>query len=70
MRTTETETNEKLNWWRRSRRDLALLSNLAAMTVFYWTRGARMRKAYRDHEARGKVLWVDDDPAETEQRLR
>ena len=70
MRTTESETNEDLSWWRRCRRDLALLGRLAGMTVYYWTRGARLRKAYRDYEARGEVLWVDDDPAETEQRLR
>ncbi len=70
MRTTESETNEDLNWWRRSRRDLVLLGRLAAMTVFYWTRGARLRRAYRACETRGEVLWVDDDPAETERRLR
>ncbi len=70
MRTTESETNEDLSWWRRCWRDLALLGRLAGMTVYYWTRGARLRKAYRECEARGEVFWVDDDPAETERRLR
>ena len=70
MRTTESDTNEDLSWWRRFRRDLALLGRLAGMAVYYWTRGARLRKVYRDCEARGEVLWVDDDPAETERRLR
>lgn len=70
MRTTETETNEDLSRWRRIRRDLTLLGRLAGMTIYYWTRGARLRKSYRDFEARGEVLWVDDDPAETERRLR
>ena len=70
MRTTESETNEDQTWWRRCWRDLALLGRLAGMTVYYWTRGARLRKAYRECEARGEVFWVDDDPAETERRLR
>ncbi len=70
MRTTESESNEDLNWWRRSRRALVLLGHLAGMTIYYWTRGARLRKAYRDHQARGEILCVDDDPAETERRLR
>ncbi len=70
MRTTESETNDDLSWWSRSWRDLALLGHLASMTVYYWTSGARLRKAYRDCEASGKVFWVDDDPAETERRLR
>lgn len=70
MRTTESETKQDQSGWRRFRRDLALLGHLAGMTVFYWTRGARLRKAYRDCEARGEVFWVDDDPAETERRLR
>ena len=70
MRTTESETNEDLSWWRQCWRDLALLGRLAGMTVYYWTRGARLRKAYRECEARGEVFWVDDDPAETERRLR
>lgn len=70
MRTTEIKISEGLSWWRRSRRDLALLGKLIGMTLYYWTRGARLRKAYRDCEARGEVFWVDDDPADTERRLR
>jgi len=70
MRTTEIVSNEKLSWWRRCRRDLALLGNLIGMVVYYWTQGARLRRAYRECEARREILWVDDDPAETERRLR
>jgi hypothetical protein len=70
MRTTEISPDENLSWWRRCRRDLALLRNLAAMIFFYWTRGARLRRVFRECEARGEMFWVDDDPAETERRLR
>lgn len=70
MRTTEVETNEDLSWWRRFRRDLALLRRLARMTAYYWRHGGRLRRAYRECEARGEVLWVDDDPAESERRVR
>ena len=33
-------------------------------------RGRRIRKAYRRCQARGEIYWVDEEPAETERRLR
>ncbi len=41
------------------RRDLLLLRRMASMLFQYWTAGARLRRAYRRCEARGKVFWVD-----------
>jgi hypothetical protein len=41
------------------RRDLALLRRMAGMLWFYSTEGARLRREYRDCEARGETYWVD-----------
>jgi hypothetical protein len=32
---------------------------MAGMLWFYSTEGARLRRAYRDCEARGETYWVD-----------
>ena len=70
MRTTETNTTEALNWWARLRLDFVSLINLTKMIGYYWTAGRRIRKAYRECEARGEIYRVDEEPAETERRLR
>jgi hypothetical protein len=32
------------------------------MVYGYWTVGARVRRAYREAEARGGTLWLDEEP--------
>ena len=70
MRTTESRIAGVLSVWGRLRRDLIFLTSLTKMIVYYWTAGRRIRKAYRQCQARGEVYWVDEEPAETERRLR
>ncbi len=41
------------------RRDVRLLSRMAAMLFHYVTAGGRLRRLYRRLEARGEVYWVD-----------
>ena len=43
------------------RRDLKLLGRMAGMLAAYWTAGLRLRRAYRRCEARGEVLWLDEN---------
>ena len=59
-----------LSVWGRLRRDLVFLISLTKMIVYYWIAGGRIRKAYRQCQAQGKIYWVDEEPAETERRLR
>jgi len=40
--------------------DLRLIRRMAAMLWRYWTVGGRLRREYRRREARGEVLWVDE----------
>ena len=49
---------------------MVFLISLAKMIVYYWIAGGRIRKAYRRCQARREVYWVDEDPGETERRLR
>ena len=70
MRTTESRTAGVLSVWGRLRRDLIFLTSLTKMIVYYWIAGGRIRKAYRQCQARGEIYWVDEEPAETERRLR
>lgn len=70
MRTTENRTAEALSVWGRLWRDAVFLISLTKMIVYYWIAGGRIRKAYRQCQARGEIYWVDKEPAETERRLR
>ena len=70
MRTTESKTAGAMSAWGRLRRDVAFLINLTKMIVYYWIAGRRIRTAYQRCQARGEIYWVDEDPAETERRLR
>jgi hypothetical protein len=40
-------------------RDGKLLLRLALMMLDYFTRGARVRRKYREAEARGETYWLD-----------
>ena len=70
MRTTESRTAGALSVWGRLRRDVAFLISLTKMIAYYWIVGGRIRKAYRQCQARGEIYWVDEESAETERRLR
>jgi hypothetical protein len=49
---------------------MVFLVSLAKMIMYYWIAGGRIRKAYRRCQARREIYWVDEDPGETERRLR
>jgi len=70
MRTVDNPASEKQTRWQKLRSDVALLFRFAGMTLYYFTEGRRLRKAYRACEARGETFWVDEDPAESERRIR
>jgi len=70
MRTSDNQANPNESRWAKLRRDFHLLCQLAAMTLYYWTKGSRMRAAYRRCVAENEIYFVDDDPAEAERRVR
>lgn len=70
MRTVDNKANPDEARWEKFKRDLALALQLCGMTVYYWTAGRKFRSMYRRCEERGETYYVDDDPAETERRLR
>jgi hypothetical protein len=70
MRTTESRATGTLNMWNRLWCDVVFLISLTKMIVYYWIAGGRIRKAYRQCQARGEIYWVDEESAETERRLR
>ena len=70
MRTVDNPASEKQNRWQKLRNDTALLIRFGAMILYYLTKGRQLRRIYRACEDRGEVFWVDDDPAESERRLR
>jgi hypothetical protein len=70
MRTIETKKGGVSRGWDRFKRDLVFLIHLTRMVAYYWIAGRRIRKAYRECEARGVIYWVDSQPADTQRRLR
>ena len=70
MRTTESRIAGALSVWGRLRRDVVFIISLAKMIVYYWIAGGRIRKAYQQCQAQGEIYRVDEEPAETERRLR
>ena len=70
MRTVDQKKNPNTGWWAKLRSDVGLAVRLARMTIFYWTTGRKLRAGYRHIEQRGEIFYVDDDPTETERRLR
>ena len=70
MRTVDQQPDLHQGWCAKLRSDLGLAAKLFRMTLFYWTTGRKLRATYRRCEQRGEIFYVDDDPAETERRLR
>ena len=70
MRTAEIKTMQDFPWLKRAHRDFVFLFRLARMTLYYWTKGRRIRRAYHRCQVRGAIYWVDEDPAVSERRIR
>ena len=70
MRTVDQKTDSGTGWWPKLKSDMSLATRLLRMTIFYWTTGRKLRANYRSFEQRGEIFYVDDDPTETERRLR
>lgn len=70
MRTVDNAASADQGRWVKLRNDAALLLRFAGMISYYFTAGRRLRRTYRECEARGQVFWVDEDPAESEKRIR
>lgn len=70
MRTVENTASAQQSFWQKLCSDTKLLIRFARMILYYLTSGRRLRRAYRECEARGEIFWVDEDPAESERRVR
>ena len=70
MRTVDNPAAADQGRWEKFRSELTLLLQFAGMIFHYYTAGRRLRRTYRDCEARGEVFWVDEDPVESERRIR
>lgn len=70
MRTVDNPASAEQGRWAKLRSDTALLLQFAGMIFHYFTTGRRLRRTYRECEARDQVLWVDEDPVESERRIR
>jgi len=60
MRTVDNPASADQGLWNKLGTDLALMRRLAGMMLFYWTKGRRIRAAYRRCEASGETFWVDE----------
>lgn len=70
VRTVDNPASAQQSPWQKFRADAGLLLRFATMIFYYHTAGRRLRRLYRDCEARGEIFWVDEDPAESERRVR
>ncbi len=70
MRTVDFKPDPNQSRWTKMGRDLALARRILAMTVYYWTKGRKLRAEFRLCEKKGEIFYVDDDPADPERRVR
>ena len=61
MRTIQQRPDLEHTFWKRRLRDWRLLRRIAHMLYQYLWVGRRIRRRYRDLEARGEVYWVDEE---------
>ena len=62
MRTIQSnQSPDDYSLWARARRDVSLLRRMAFMIYGYLTLGRRVRRIYREKEARGEIFYVDQD---------
>jgi hypothetical protein len=47
--------------WKRTRRNVYLVRRMALMIYSYFTVGRRVRRIFREKEARGEIFYVDED---------
>lgn len=59
MRTIDNKSEINGSFLQKLGNDLRLLAQILAMLFHYLTTGRRVRKAYRQCEAQGKIYWVD-----------
>lgn len=49
--------------WQRFKRDVRLIKFMLQMLLLWSIKGRRVRRAYRQAQARGETFWLDDlDP--------
>ena len=70
MRTIDRNSDANESLWAKVKHDLALARQLLGMSIYYWTKGRKLRAEYRRCQERGEVFYVDEDPAEPEKRVR
>ena len=70
VRTVDNPASAQQSRWQKLLADASMLLRFAAMIAYYQTAGRRLRRRYRACEARGEIFWVDEDPAESERRVR
>ncbi len=61
MHTLDERGSQSSGFFSKLRRDAALLLSIARMLRQYFTQGRKIRNAYRQHELRGDVLWLDEE---------
>ncbi|MFQ5605526.1 MAG: hypothetical protein ACE5HS_19830 [bacterium] len=61
MRTIDNQFAAATSIWQRLQRDIRLLLRIVNLLFAYLTKGGRIRRIYRDREARGETFWVDED---------
>ena len=61
MRTIDDQFTKETSFLQRLLRDVRLLIRIAKMILSYFTEGRRIRKVYRQKEARGETFWVDEE---------
>ena len=60
MRTIDNKSEANVSFLQKLSFDLRLLGQILAMLFLYLTKGRRIRKAYRQYEAQGKIYWIDE----------
>jgi hypothetical protein len=62
MRTIQNNSDpDGYSIWKRTRRNVYLLRRMALMIYSYFVVGRRVRRTYREKEARGEIFYVDED---------
>jgi hypothetical protein len=62
MRTIQDNSSpDDYSFWKRTRRNVSLLRRMVLMIYGYFTVGRRVRRIYREKEARGEIFYVDED---------
>lgn len=60
MRTIDNKSDINATFLKKMKHDMRLFVRIFQMLFYYWTTGRRVRKAYRQCEAQGKIYWLDE----------